>query len=401
MLARASARPQGLRPVLRPCCLSFLPPPAIGVSRLLVSGSAPIAVPYAVIVLIVLRQFPMRLSIPALCSQVIALCVLAITIATLSLSASPAVAASRSAVIIADELTLDDVAYSPKEERALRQQITKDQARLRQRYLDEHSDDDDAATIFDNIWEQALKGESALARAQLATLYQSLQAPGKRAARTNRLIAYLSFASANDDVAYFQQTIFNALSQIKQPTLTDQRRIYYWLNRLANSNSGKDSDFAASLLGLRYLSSLYQQPHNKQLKALTQKYLTQGAEGGIPNSAFALANFYLGSAHNSKEGAKWMKAAAQAGHGTAAGTLGLLYAQGTGVKTDYQQALHWAKLGVERGDARSHDILGLLYEMGWGIKADVAKALDLYSQGCKLGDDLSCQDHQRLTRQKQ
>lgn len=343
----------------------------------------------------------MRLSFPALCSQVIALCVLAITIATLSLSASPAAAASRLAVIIADELTMEDIAYSPKEERALHQQITKDQARLRQRYLDEHSDDDDAATIFDNIWEQALKGESALARAQLATLYQSLQAPGKRAARTNRLIAYLSFASATDDVAYFQQTIFNALSQIKQPTLTDQRRIYYWLNRLANSNSGKDSDFAASLLGLRYLSSLYQQPHNKRLKALTQKYLTQGAEGGIPNSAFALANFYLGSAHNSKEGAKWMKAAAQAGHGTAAGTLGLLYAQGTGVKTDYQQALHWAKLGVKRGDARSHDILGLLYEMGWGTEADVAKALDLYSQGCKLGDDLSCQDHQRLTRQKQ
>jgi len=69
------------------------------------------------------------------------------------------------------------------------------------------------------------------------------------------------------------------------------------------------------------------------------------------------------------------KAAAEAGQVNAQFDLGLLYAQGLGVRRDLTEAERWYRRAAEQGNAEAEFALGQMYSRGWGVPRDEADAL--------------------------
>jgi TPR repeat protein len=69
------------------------------------------------------------------------------------------------------------------------------------------------------------------------------------------------------------------------------------------------------------------------------------------------------------------KAAADAGQAEAQFDLGLLYAQGLGVRRDFTAAASWYRKSAEQGNAEAQYALGQMYSRGWGIPRDEADAI--------------------------
>jgi TPR repeat protein len=69
------------------------------------------------------------------------------------------------------------------------------------------------------------------------------------------------------------------------------------------------------------------------------------------------------------------KASADAGHAEAEFDLGLLYAQGLGVKRDLTEAVKWYRKAAEQGNAEAEFALGQMYSRGWGVPRDTADAM--------------------------
>jgi len=71
---------------------------------------------------------------------------------------------------------------------------------------------------------------------------------------------------------------------------------------------------------------------------------------------------------------EWM-AAAEAGHAEAQFDLGLLYAQGLGVRRDLSEAAIWYRKAAEQGNAQAEFALGQMYSRGWGAPRDTTDAI--------------------------
>ena len=69
------------------------------------------------------------------------------------------------------------------------------------------------------------------------------------------------------------------------------------------------------------------------------------------------------------------KASADAGQAEAEFDLGLLYAQGLGVKRDLNEASKWYRKAAEQGNAEAEFALGQMYSRGWGVPRDTADAM--------------------------
>jgi TPR repeat protein len=69
------------------------------------------------------------------------------------------------------------------------------------------------------------------------------------------------------------------------------------------------------------------------------------------------------------------KAAADAGQPQAQFDLGVLYAQGLGVKRDLSAAEQWYRKAAEQGNAEAEFALGQMYSRGWGVPRDEADAM--------------------------
>ncbi len=69
------------------------------------------------------------------------------------------------------------------------------------------------------------------------------------------------------------------------------------------------------------------------------------------------------------------KAAADAGQAEAQFDLGLLYAQGLGVRRDMTEAARWYRQAAEQGNAEAEFALGQMYSRGWGVPRDEADAI--------------------------
>ncbi|MDT8376525.1 MAG: tetratricopeptide repeat protein [Mariprofundaceae bacterium] len=54
--------------------------------------------------------------------------------------------------------------------------------------------------------------------------------------------------------------------------------------------------------------------------------------------------------------------------------LGVMYSTGTGVETDYNEALKWYRLAAEQGHAKAQYNLGMMYYFGKGLPEDKAAA---------------------------
>jgi len=69
------------------------------------------------------------------------------------------------------------------------------------------------------------------------------------------------------------------------------------------------------------------------------------------------------------------KASAEAGQAEAEFDLGVLYAQGLGVRRDLTEASNWYGKSAKQGNAEAEFALGQLYSRGWGVPRDEADAL--------------------------
>ncbi len=69
------------------------------------------------------------------------------------------------------------------------------------------------------------------------------------------------------------------------------------------------------------------------------------------------------------------KAAAEAGQAEAQFDLGVLYAQGFGVRRDLNEAARWYRQAAEQGNAEAEFALGQMYSRGWGTPRDETDAL--------------------------
>jgi len=72
---------------------------------------------------------------------------------------------------------------------------------------------------------------------------------------------------------------------------------------------------------------------------------------------------------------KEWKAAAEAGEAEAQFDLGVLYAQGLGVRRDLTVATSWYRKAAEQGNAEAQFAMGQIYARGWGVPRDTADAL--------------------------
>jgi len=69
------------------------------------------------------------------------------------------------------------------------------------------------------------------------------------------------------------------------------------------------------------------------------------------------------------------KAAADSGQAEAQFDLGVLYAQGLGVRRDLTEAAFWYRKAAEQGNAEAEFALGQMYSRGWGVPRDAADAI--------------------------
>ena len=69
------------------------------------------------------------------------------------------------------------------------------------------------------------------------------------------------------------------------------------------------------------------------------------------------------------------KAAAEAGQAEAEFDLGLLYAQGLGVRRDLSEAMRLYRSAAEKGNAQAQFALGQIYLRGWGTPRDEVDAI--------------------------
>lgn len=69
------------------------------------------------------------------------------------------------------------------------------------------------------------------------------------------------------------------------------------------------------------------------------------------------------------------KTAAEAGKAEAQFDLGLLYAQGLGVRRDLTEAARWYRKSADQGNAEAEFALGQMYLRGWGVPRDEADAI--------------------------
>ena len=97
----------------------------------------------------------------------------------------------------------------------------------------------------------------------------------------------------------------------------------------------------------------------------------------------------------SSEALEYLKKAQQ-GDPEAQFNLGWCYANGKGVKQDWQKAIEWFTKAAEQGSAVAQRNLGWCYEDGKGVKQDYKKAVEWYTKAAQQGDEYAKEALKRL-----
>lgn len=97
------------------------------------------------------------------------------------------------------------------------------------------------------------------------------------------------------------------------------------------------------------------------------KMLIEAAESGYDEAQDSLGEYYLinGDFSNSF---KWYKKAAEQGHDDSQYELGNCYANGNGVKQNYNEAVKWYRKSASANNSKAQNALGLCYLNGNGVK---------------------------------
>jgi hypothetical protein len=96
-------------------------------------------------------------------------------------------------------------------------------------------------------------------------------------------------------------------------------------------------------------------------------------------AAFKLKNYELAWR-------EW-KASAEEGVAEAQFDLGVLYAQGLGVRRDLTEAVNWYRKAAQQGNAEAEFALGQLFSRGWGVPRDEADALRWFQMANSVDSD--------------
>ena len=107
----------------------------------------------------------------------------------------------------------------------------------------------------------------------------------------------------------------------------------------------------------------------------------------------AIDQYNLGLMYANGEGVKqdyfkaveWFQKAADQGLAKAQYNLGDMYFYGQGVKQDYIKAVEWWQKAAEQGDAKAQFNLGNMYYNGQGVKQDYIKAVEWYQKAAEQG----------------
>uniref|UniRef100_UPI0006657566 tetratricopeptide repeat protein n=1 Tax=Haemophilus influenzae TaxID=727 RepID=UPI0006657566 len=78
--------------------------------------------------------------------------------------------------------------------------------------------------------------------------------------------------------------------------------------------------------------------------------------------------------------------------------LGVMYAEGQGVKQDDFEAVKWYRKAAEQGDADAQAILGFSYLLGKGVQVNKSLAKEWFGKACDNGDQGGCKYYGKLNR---
>lgn len=113
------------------------------------------------------------------------------------------------------------------------------------------------------------------------------------------------------------------------------------------------------------------------------------ADQGDAKAQFSLGIMYangFGVRQDFAAAMTWYRKAADQGDATAQYNLGRMYFDGRGVPKDYATALGWFRKAAGQGDADAQSVLGGMYVSGLGVPQDFATALIWFRKAADQGD---------------
>ena len=112
------------------------------------------------------------------------------------------------------------------------------------------------------------------------------------------------------------------------------------------------------------------------------------AEEGDPRGENGLGVLHangLGVRKDATLAAQWFRKASDQGYKAAQNNLGELYLTGTGVGQDYEVAEQLFRAAAAQGDSDAQVNLGRIYAAGLGVKTDFAEAMDWFQRSPSRG----------------
>ena len=107
--------------------------------------------------------------------------------------------------------------------------------------------------------------------------------------------------------------------------------------------------------------------------AYVRELADQGDAAAQSDLGFMYANG-SGVTEDAEEAVRWFRLAADQGGAAAQNNLGLMYETGAGVLQDYVEAVRWYRLAADQGGAEAQYNLGVMYAKGEGVLQDDVRA---------------------------
>lgn len=112
--------------------------------------------------------------------------------------------------------------------------------------------------------------------------------------------------------------------------------------------------------------------HQSRLEAT--EWYRKAADQGNADAMWEIGKL----ADDSAEALRWFRKAGAQGSQNAQLGLGLMFAEGIGVKKDFTEAFRWYLEAAEQGNFHAGFALAEMYEKGWGVKQDYVQAYMWY-----------------------
>ena len=99
------------------------------------------------------------------------------------------------------------------------------------------------------------------------------------------------------------------------------------------------------------------------------------------------------------EAVPYCEKACNLNNGLICGVLGILYAEGQGVRQNYQQAKTYYEKACNLNEGLGCSGLGFLYAEGQGVRQSKRTAKEYFGKACDLGVQLGCDKYRELNEQ--